>query len=96
MTNCQVLSQTQELSAAYAFENGYITANESLHNPLFTLLSNSWRIYMYLIDISNYLSLAHTEGTSYLYKNALHERILPFFAAISSVVFIALELATVN
>ena len=84
------------VDAAYAFENGYITANESLHNPLFTLLSNSWRIYMYLIEISNYLSLAHTEGTSYLYKNALHERILPFFAAISSVVFIAIELATVN
>ena len=51
---------------------------------------------MYLIEISNYLSLAHTERTSYLYKNALHERILPFFAAISSVVFIALELATDN
>ena len=55
------------VDAAYAFENGYITANESLHNPLFRLLSNSWRIYMYLIEISNYLSLAHTEGTSYLY-----------------------------
>ena len=51
---------------------------------------------MYLIDIRNYLSLTHTEGTSNLYKNALQERILPFFAAISSVVFIALELAIVN
>ena len=51
---------------------------------------------MYLIDIRNYLSLTHTKGTSYLYKNALHERILPFLAAISSVVFIALELAIVN
>lgn len=51
---------------------------------------------MYLIDIRNYLSLTHTEGASYLYKNALHERVLPFFAAIDSVVFIALELAIVN
>ena len=29
------------VDAAYAFENGYITANESLHTPLFTFLSNS-------------------------------------------------------
>ena len=29
------------VDAAYAFENGYITANESLHTRLFTFLSNS-------------------------------------------------------